>query len=257
MKTWHIVITAAAALTVLSAASIASAQAAPKKGAQQPPKTNGGAGTTKGKTEDADKGPVQSTSAQAAAHEDATAPTKAQAIPDVAPNTPAARFGARSQIAISSDAGLSIENTSLSGVDGSTTTVVLNPALDYFVLDNFSVGGYVGLNYVSTTGGSSTKFSVGPRVGYNIAFAERFSVWPKLGLSFASTSQKADIAVPSGGTTTQSTTNTAVAINLFVPLMFHPVEHFFLGFGPALDADLSGDNKSTTIGGRLTIGGWF
>lgn len=39
--------------------------------------------------------------------------------------------------------------------------------------------------------------------------------------------------------------------------MFHPVEHFSIGFGPVVDADLSGDNKSNPFGGRLTIGGWF
>jgi hypothetical protein len=38
--------------------------------------------------------------------------------------------------------------------------------------------------------------------------------------------------------------------------MFHPAQHFFLGFGPAFDLDLSGDSKATTIAARLTIGGW-
>lgn len=254
MNTRLIHITAAAALTV---SSVASAQASPKQATQQTQRLGEAAAGQKVKPADTDKGPVLGTSSQAAAHENAAAPAKAQAIPAVAPNTPAARFGARSQVAVSSDVGLSLENTSLSGVAGSTTTLVLNPALDYFVVDKFSVGGYLGLNYSSTHGGSTTKFSVGPRAGYNIVFAERFSVWPKAGLSFASTSQNGDIRATGGGTTIQSTTNTAVAINVFVPVVFHPVEHFFLGFGPALDADLSGDNKSTTIGGRLTIGGWL
>jgi hypothetical protein len=40
-------------------------------------------------------------------------------------------------------------------------------------------------------------------------------------------------------------------------VMLHPATHFFIGFGPALDADISGDVKSTTIAGRLTIGGWI
>jgi hypothetical protein len=39
--------------------------------------------------------------------------------------------------------------------------------------------------------------------------------------------------------------------------MFHPVEHFFIGLGPAFDLDLSGDNKATTIAARLTLGGWL
>jgi hypothetical protein len=39
--------------------------------------------------------------------------------------------------------------------------------------------------------------------------------------------------------------------------MFHPVEHFFLGVGPAFDLDLTGDEKATTIAARLTLGGWM
>jgi hypothetical protein len=39
--------------------------------------------------------------------------------------------------------------------------------------------------------------------------------------------------------------------------MVHPAEPFFMGFGPALDVDLSGDNRATIIAGRLTIGGWI
>jgi hypothetical protein len=254
MITRHIVINVAAALAILSVSTVASAQGASGKGRGQ-----GEKGGQKAKAGDADKpGPALSgTSTEAAAQEEAAAKPKAQAIPDVAPNTPAARFGAKGQVAISSDVGLTIENTSVSGVDGSTTTVRLHPAIDYFVIDNLSIGGFLGLDYISTPGGSSTAFSIGPRVGYNITFADRFSVWPKAGISVSSTSQSADVVNPTGGTTSVDTSNTAVAVNLFVPVVFHPVEHFFIGFGPVLDADLSGDNKSTTFGGRLTIGGWF
>lgn len=39
--------------------------------------------------------------------------------------------------------------------------------------------------------------------------------------------------------------------------MFHRLERFFVGFGPALDADVSGHPKTTTLAGRVTIGGWF
>lgn len=176
---------------------------------------------------------------------------RADALPQVARDSPSGIFGAKRQLAISSDAGLSISSTSMSGVDGSTTTLLLRPAIDYFVIDNLSVGGFLGLEYTSTDGGSSTSFAIGPRVGYNIPFSERFSVWPKAGFSFSSTSVDID------GIDGPSRTNTALALNLFVPVMFHPVEHFFLGFGPALDTDLSGDAKVTTIAGRLTLGGWM
>jgi hypothetical protein len=171
-------------------------------------------------------------------------------LPRVDPNSPAAVFGAQRQIAISSDAGLSISHTTLSGVDGSTTTITLLPAIDYFVIDNLSVGGSLGLDYAHNPDDShSTTFKIGPRVGYNVPLSRLVSIWPKVGFSFTSTSTSV------GGGDSES--NNALALNLFVPFMIHPAEHFFLGFGPALDTDLSGDNKATTIAGRLTIGGWI
>jgi hypothetical protein len=182
------------------------------------------------------------------------------ALPVVRANSPSGVFGSEGQIAISSDAGLSISNTSISGVDGSTTSLVLRPAVDYFVIDYLSIGGFLGVQYDSTSGGSTTAISIGPRVGYNIPLSERFSIWPKIGFSFASTSQSTDdTTVPGGAVTIEGDdeTNTNLQLNLFAPVMFHPVQHFFLGFGPAFDLDLTGDNKATTIAARLTLGGWM
>lgn len=181
-----------------------------------------------------------------------------QALPDVPADSPSGVFGLQGQLTISSDAGLSISNTSISGQDGSATALVLRPAIDYFVIDNLSLGGFLGVEYNSSPGGSSTVFAVGPRVGYNVPLSRMFSIWPKIGFSFASTSQEQD-DVTMGDITIEGDeeTSTSLALNGFVPVMFHPVEHFFLGFGPALDADLTGDSKATTLAGRLTLGGWF
>jgi hypothetical protein len=181
-----------------------------------------------------------------------------RALPDVPADSPSGVFGLEGQLAISSDAGLSISNTSVSGQDGSATALVLRPAIDYFVIDNLSLGGFLGVDYTSSPGGSSTVFAIGPRVGYNVPLSRSFSIWPKLGFSFASTSQQQD-DITMGDVTIEGDdeTSTSIAFNGFVPVMFHPVEHFFLGFGPALDTDLSGDNKATTLAGRLTLGGWM
>jgi hypothetical protein len=174
-------------------------------------------------------------------------------------DAPSRHFGAKGEKAISSDVGLSISNTKVSGVDGSSTIVVLRPALDYFVVDSLSVGGFVGVEYASAPGGSSSSISIGPRVGYNVTLSDRLSLWPKIGFAIAHTSQTDNGAtLPSGLTVgAGGDDNTSVQLNLFVPVMFHPVPHFFLGLGPALDQDLSGDAKATTIAIRLTIGGWI
>jgi hypothetical protein len=181
------------------------------------------------------------------------------ALPPVRADSPSGIFGGSGQLAISSDAGFSLSNTSLSEADGSSTALILRPAVDYFVVDNLSLGGFLGLEYNTAPGGSSTAMSIGPRVGYNLPFGERWSVWPKLGFSFASTSQKVDdVTLPTGEVVEgRDETSTSLQLNIFAPVMFHPVEHFFLGLGPAFDLDLTGDNKATTIAARLTLGGWL
>jgi hypothetical protein len=169
---------------------------------------------------------------------------------------PAASFGIKHQLAISSDAALSIQRSTTSGVSGGTTSLQIAPAIDYFVLNNFSVGGFVAVNYVTSGDNHSTRFSIGPRAGYNFAFSDLISIWPKAGFSYASTSGTVGRSVGDAIVST-SLSSSNLALNLFVPIMFHPVEHFFVGFGPFLDTDLSGDSKTTVWGGKLTLGGWL
>lgn len=178
-------------------------------------------------------------------------------LPAVAARSPSGVFGERGQLTISSDAGLAISNTSTNGVNGSTTDLTLRPAVDYFVTNNVSVGGFVGLDYASTNGAHSTTFAIGPRAGYNLAFSEHFSFWPKLGFSYSSSSATTAGPPVPGTPAIPDASGNHLALNLFAPVMFHPVQHFFLGFGPALDVDLTGDARQTTIAGRLTLGGWL
>lgn len=172
-------------------------------------------------------------------------------------NSPVDQFGRKHSLVLSSDAALSIANTSLSGVDGSSTTITIGPSIDYFVIPNLSLGGTLLFDYTSDPGGHSTRFGIGPRVGYNLPISDLISVWPKAGFSIAHTSVTTDApaGVPGASDTTRS--NDAIALNLFVPFMFHPAPHFFAGFGPFLDTDLSGDAKATSLGGKLTLGGWI
>jgi hypothetical protein len=173
----------------------------------------------------------------------------ADTLPEVRVNSPSGRFGLKGQKAVSSDAGLSISNTSISGADESSTTLLLRPAFDYFLVDSVSLGGFVGVEYTSGAGSTTSIISIGPRVGYNLPLSERLSVWPKVGFSLANTTSDPEVG--------DEESNTGTQLNLFAPLMFHPVQHFFLGLGPALDVDLSGDQKATTVAVRLTIGGWI
>ena len=91
---------------------------------------------------------------------------------------------------------------------------------------------------------NSNSLNVGPRVGYNIRLSPDLSVWPSafgaLGTSWFTNGSSSALRV--GGS---------------VPVLFHPVPHFFVGLGPHLETDLTGSSKSTTYGLGLTVGGWL
>jgi hypothetical protein len=166
---------------------------------------------------------------------------------------PSRTFGDSGQLAISSDAALVIQHSSPSDV----TSIQIAPAADFFVIPELSVGGFIGFEYTKAGNSDATRFGIGPRVGYNIPLTDLVSLWPKIGFSYSHTSVSTDVAIARGTTLQAGSSGDAFALNLFLPIMFHPVAHFFAGFGPFLDTDLSGNNKVTTFGGKLTIGGWF
>lgn len=168
-----------------------------------------------------------------------------------------AGFGAQGQMAFSTDAALGFDRLTGDGRKA-TTTITIRPALDYFVIENLSIGGVIGVDYVKTGDDRSTIFTLGPRVGYNVEVSRLLSVWPKLGFSYQYTKQKTEEGSLGNGAELSATVdNNAIALNLFAPVMLHPAPHFFAGFGPFLDTDLNGDNRTTRWGFRLTLGGWI
>ena len=166
---------------------------------------------------------------------------------------PSRAFGHSGQLALSSDVALLIQRSS-----NDATTIQFAPAADYFVIDNFSIGGVLLFDYTQAQNVDATRVSIGPRVGYNIPFTDMIGLWPKLGFSYTHTNVSTDVEGREDDVEVSvSSPGNHISLSLFAPLMFHPVPHFFVGFGPFLDADLSGDNKTTTFGGRLTLGGWL
>jgi hypothetical protein len=173
------------------------------------------------------------------------------------PGSAVSIFGNKGQIAISSEAGATFSHTSFSGDKDSSTSFVLRPGVDYFLIKQLSLGVFLGVESQSQGDLSTTIFSVGPRVGYDIAFSDRFSIWPRVGFSYNSTKFKVDPPSTDGiDPPSTSISNNALALNVFAPFLFH-TNHYFAGVGPALDADLSGDIKATTFAVRVTLGGWI
>jgi len=168
-------------------------------------------------------------------------------------------FGSAGQFVISSDLEVSFTSTSYSAADDgddpdSDTVITIAPALDYFIIDNISVGGQIGYTNASSGDVSTSAIGVGPRVGYGMAFSPTVSFFPRLGFPYPSISVDVDGADGSGSTT---------SIDIFAPIQFPPANHFFVGIGPSLNLELSSSfedadqDKATSIGVASVVGGYF
>ena len=185
--------------------------------------------------------------------------------PGNAPPPPAAAgtaFGNVGQLVISDDLRAGLLYTTLSEGDFSASALQLQPAVDYFVIPTLSIGGQLSILYNTAddgAGSSANRTVVGilPRVGYNIALSPLASIWPRVALGYLHTSESSDV---SGA---PSTSGYSIVLEAFVPFLFHPVPHFFVGGGPIVSTELVSKiedvefPKATNIGLVSTIGGYF
>jgi hypothetical protein len=169
---------------------------------------------------------------------------------------PAEKFSRQGHLAISNDAqfGFTVAGNNGAGTD-TGVAFVLKPAADYFVIDNLSVGGYLRLGFANDAGvglneGGITTFGVGARVGYNLAVAQNFSIWPRIGLGVNT------VSFPSVDNVSPPA-RTNLNLDLNVPFLVHPVDHYFLGLAPDLSVDLTGDVKTTAFTIDFIVGGWI
>jgi hypothetical protein len=185
-----------------------------------------------------------------------------------------ANFGLANQFVLSTNLDIGFVYTANSDIDApgdqSTsdfailfgTNIGRTWALDYFVIDNLSVGGQV--SYVTVNDGDNNQLSIAPRLGYNIALSDDFSVWPQAGVTFVSAK---DTDTDGMGNTTD-TTEKAFGLFLNVPILYHITKHFFLGAGPFINTQLSRSSKAegadsvdlpktTNIGIQSLIGGYL
>jgi len=163
-------------------------------------------------------------------------------------------FGGPGQVAISSDFSTQIGIHSEIAPDGnnpsSTTTVMLAPAADVFVAQNFSVGGQMLLSWQRSGSRDMTGLGIGPRVGYDVPIADKFSFWPKGGVVYM-------------GWNAEDFSGARLTAFVYAPFLFHPAPHFFVGFGPWFDMDLwsrwrgEAANRNLDLALTATVGGWF
>jgi hypothetical protein len=166
----------------------------------------------------------------------------------MAPGAGPAGFGGQGQVAISSDFEISFTRLA----DADVSTLKLAPAADYFFAPNLSFGGQAQIIYVSAPGGTTTDLGVGPRIGYLVPLTEAFSIFLRGGLSLRHVSFGPQMGA--------GTDYNLLSIFGYVPFLFHPVPHFFIGIGPSLFANVAGGNaaqRDVELGIQSTVGGWF
>lgn len=176
-------------------------------------------------------------------------------------------FGAKGQISLNVDLPftndapqLGIVHSSQDMGGGSSTTVTIAPALDYFVAPNVSVGAKIGYQHTSSSAQGSnvsaitSGFVFAVRGGFNVPLGPTLSLWPRLSLGYQSQ-------------TIGDFTYSVVPLAIFAPLLWHPTSHFFIGCGPVFITDLSSKAESmgfsvdgakqTDIGLQAIVGGYF
>ena len=160
--------------------------------------------------------------------------------------------------------------------DGSTTSVSIQPAFDYFSGPGFSEGISVLFRYTDSTSGiditdTTLTFGVTVALGGNLWLGDRVSFWPKLSLGVWHS--RSSLAALNGGYVSVNGTSfpigpdtviseNAAFVQIYAPFLFHLARNFFVGFGPDGYTDLvhsanNVDNRRLFIGASSTIGGWF
>ena len=199
---------------------------------------------------------VLGTATVAAAQEGQSLPEKAEEQAEskmdvVRSSGGAANFGRVNTLVISQDMAFNL-SFDLNGDDQpDALRIRLAPAADYFIQENLSLGGFVTLDHTIIGGGAAdvTNLGIGVRAGYNIPVAENASIWPKVGFAIANR----DVPGATGGSTGG---DTSAELSVDAPVLFHPANHFFVGFGPAVTFRIGGADG---IGLALNsvVGGYF
>jgi hypothetical protein len=160
----------------------------------------------------------------------------------------AANFGLVNQLVIAQDFAFNL-STDINDDASDSLAFTLSPAADFFIQENLSIGGFVTIDHEFREGENPTTLALGVRAGYNIPVAENASVWTRVGFAIANRDEATLGAGSTGG-------DTSAELSLSAPVLFHPVNHFFVGAGPSVTFRIGGADG---IGLALTslVGGYF
>jgi hypothetical protein len=160
-------------------------------------------------------------------------------------------FGNPGQVAISQDFSVTFHYNT----ENSAAEFRLAPAIDYFIAPQLSLGGQFVFRYFSNDPYSESEFGIGPRIGFNLPLAPMFSLWLKAGFLFTHTTASATM-----NSVTVSQSANFLTLGVAAPFLFHPVPHFFIGFGPNFFGNVAGGqagDRFLVIALETVVGGYF
>ncbi len=182
-------------------------------------------------------------------------------------------FGDRGELVFTNALVTSIHTTTFSLTDSGAFSASVGGSVDYFVVDRISLGVGADFSYSSSTlldeasgnqvSSSATTGDLSLRLGMSLPIGGRLSLYPVASIGFQRQTSESD----SSGTD-QGSTSSAIVASLYAPLLVHPAEHFFFGFGPTMSTDLwqqtsfprpsdaPVSSRATTVGVGLEVGGW-
>lgn len=187
----------------------------------------------------------------------------------------AARFGAAGTTVLTGILSASFGFLGYSAGNSSSKSVGIEPAFDYFVSEDFSLGASVFGRYSSVTSGiditdRTLSFGFNVQMGDNFWLGERVSLWPRFFLgawqsrSTLSGGFQGYTSIDGGAFPVEGeqVIENVIDTELFVPFLFHVAPHFFIGIGPDGYVDLFHSTGGTRnlrryIGASSTVGGWF
>lgn len=205
---------------------------------------------------------------------DAIAP--APAADEAAPPSPQAFFGEQGQVVIlaTSTSG-SISSQKFNGSDADFFNASVGIGVDYFVVRNITFGIDLEASYGDTKGygantlneTTSTHLAAGARFGVNLPLGSYFSWYPRITLGFSSNRSDIQTLSSSDGEPLPPPSSTKTIgpwVNVYAPLLVHPVSHFFLGLGPRIEHDFAimrggpyDGSRRTLISTDFVVGGWW
>jgi hypothetical protein len=131
---------------------------------------------------------------------------------------------------------------------------------DVLVTGHLTLGGTLGASGEFAGSSWEVGFDAAARVGWLAPIAERSAIWPQLSLGFEVTSEPACTLDAGGNATCVRTVAESVGVSLFVPIIFTPLPHLFIGIGPTFERGLwssEGEAAPQSIGLQTVLGGFF